>query len=92
MSSRLYYRGALVSSTALENMISNLADNDNDFESLTDSYRQYMTVALESLDNRLWWQPETGEIFCEGETTNRPDDFESWWNETTTNWVNSPAK
>ena len=48
------------------------------------SLRAYMNKALESYDDRLWWQPETSEIFWEDDgTRDEPDDsgFDSWWDE-----------
>lgn len=91
---RNYYTGSMVSVTALEDMISNMVESGTsqaDYERLTDSYRQHMISALESLDDRLWWQPETSEIFWEDNGSENPlpeIDFESWWNQTTTDWVN----
>lgn len=94
MASRIFYTGSMVSSTALENMISNLVESgtsEADYEKLVDSYRQHMISALEVLDSRLWWQPETGEIFFEDDDSGDPapdaDDFSDWWNSTTQSWI-----
>ena len=95
MASRQYYCGSIVSDTVLENMIANMqetADQD-EFDRLAGNYRQYMISALEALDDRLWWQPETSEVFWEDDGSDRqlpdPDGFESWWNETTQSWIES---
>ena len=92
MTSRLYYRGSMVSSTALENMIHDMMDSADDemFDHLCSDYRQYMTGELQALDSRLWWQPETSEIFWQDDESGNelpdPDDFAEWWQETTSNW------
>lgn len=91
---RNYYTGSMVSTAALEDMISSMVESGTsqaDYERLTDSYRQHMISALEFLDDRLWWQPETSEIFWEDDGSENPlpeIDFEGWWNQTTTDWVN----
>lgn len=94
MANRIYYAGSMVSSTALENMISNMIESETpeaEYERLVDSYRQHMIGALEALDSRLWWQPETGEIFFEDDGSGDPapdaDDFSDWWNSTTQSWI-----
>lgn len=92
MTSRLYYRGSMVSSTVLEDMIANQMETADDelFEKLTESYRAYMTEQLEQLDDRLWWQPETSEVFWQDDGSGKelpdPDEFEDWWEETTEGW------
>ena len=92
MASRTFYSGSMVSRTVLENMIANMQETADqaEFDRMSSSYHQYMTSALKSLDDRLWWQPETGEIFWEDDGSGKPllnaDDFESWWKETTENW------
>lgn len=92
MASRAFYTGSMVSSTVLEDMIANMQEtaDQEEFDRMASNYRQYMTNALESLDDRLWWQPETGEIFWEDDGSDKPlpytSDFEAWWKETTENW------
>jgi hypothetical protein len=92
MASRAFYTGSMVSSTVLEDMIANMQEtaDQEEFDRMASNYRQYMTNALESLDDRLWWQPETGEIFWEDDGSDKPlpdpDDFEAWWKETTENY------
>lgn len=92
MASRTFYRGSMVSSTVLDDMIANMQETADqaEFDRLTSSYRQHMINALESIDDRLWWQPETGEIFWEDDGSGRPlpevDDFEAWWQKTTESW------
>ena len=91
MASRTFYRSSIVGDTAINDMISNLVDEDHDFDSMLDSYRQHMINSMESLDDRLWWQSETSEIFWEDDGSESPlpeIDFEDWWNQTTTDWVN----
>lgn len=48
-----------------------------------DALRAYMIAAIEAYDDRLWWQPETSEIFWEddGSDAEEPDDtdFGTWW-------------
>lgn len=47
--------------------------------------RLYMIARLDELDDRLWWQPETSEIFYEDiePGKNLPDecDFPAWFDE-----------
>lgn len=94
MASKIFYTSSMVSSTALENMISNLVDSgapEAEYDRLVDSYRQHMISALEALDSRLWWQPETCEIFLDDDGSGDPapdaDDFSDWWNSTTQSWI-----
>ena len=92
MASRQYYVGSMVSDTAIDEMIANMqetADQD-EFDNMKSSYSKHMIEKLKELDDRLWWQPETGEIFWEddglGKDLPDPDCFEDWWKETTAEW------
>lgn len=93
MASRAYYTGSMVSSTVLENMIADMQeDSDQDeFDRLSDNYRQYMITALETLDDRFWWEPETSTVYYEDDGSGKPlpetEDFENWWSETTSAWI-----
>ena len=54
-------------------------------ESYMESLRAFISGRLDRLDDRLWWQPETGEIFWEDDGSGKqlPDeyDFSSWWDD-----------
>lgn len=54
-------------------------------ESYMESLRAFILGRLVRLDDRLWWQPETGEIFWEdngsGKQLPDEDDFGSWWDD-----------
>lgn len=92
MTSRNYYTGAMVSETVLQDMIANMLETADDelAEKMEGSYRKYMTEKLEALDDRLWWQPETGEVFWQDDGSGKelpdPDEFEEWWSETSAGW------
>ena len=92
MASKRYYIGSMVSDTAIGEMIANMQEtaDQEEFDRLSSSYRQYMISELNALDDRLWWQPETGEIFWEddgsGKDLPEADDFETWWKETSADW------
>lgn len=51
-----------------------------------DALRAYIIEQMEALDDRLWWQPETSEIFWEDDGSKRvllsESDFDDWWNDT----------
>lgn len=94
MASRLFYRGSVVGDAEISNMIENILDGSDDtmYNYLAASYSHYMDNALERLDNRLWWQPETSEVFWENDGSEKPlpdIDFEEWWNETSRTWFDS---
>ena len=90
MASRTFYRSSIVGDTTINDMISNLVDEDHDFDSLLDSYRQHMINSMEFLDDRLWWQSETSEIFWEDDGSEKPlpeIDFDDWWSKNTESWI-----
>ena len=90
MTSRLFYRGSKVGDTVIDDMIANLVDDDHDYETMRQNYVDFMIGEMEKLDDRLWWQPETSEIFYQDDETGKPlpEDFESWWDETNEKWAN----
>lgn len=92
MASKLFYRGSEVGDTALDNMLMDWMDGASEEEQVTirSNFYSKMHDAIQALDNRLWWQPETSEIFYE-DNSDRPlpfdedgDGFREWWDETTT--------
>ena len=91
MISRAFYTGSMVSDTVLENMIGDIMEtaDQNEFDRLTSEYRRFMIDKMESLDDRLWWEPETGTVYCQDDGSGKalPDNFESWWEETTSEWI-----
>lgn len=91
MISRTFYTGSMVSDTALEEMVNNIMEtsDQDEFDRLTSEYRQHMTCKMESLDDRLWWEPETGTIYWQDDGSGKklPENFESWWEETTNAWA-----
>lgn len=98
MASRLYYRGAKVGDTVIDELIANVTENENEYEPAARSYRNWMIDALTGLDERLWWQPETSEVFYLDENepsgsdkplpyADDPDGFDEWWKETTDAWI-----
>ena len=93
MASRKFYTGHMVSDLAVNDMISNMQETADqvEFDRLSDEYRQHMIAALEALDDRLWWEPETGSVNYEDDGSDKPlpDDFESWWTEMTSTWIAS---
>lgn len=100
MASKLYFRGASVGTASIDMMLNDMfydeTPTEEAFRNLSRSYHEYMHAALDTLDDRLWWQPETSEIFYEDDGSDRPlpfeeddGDFETWWNETTERWMNS---
>lgn len=92
MTSREYFKGHMVSALALENMIADIVDSDM-FEEACTNYRQHMIAALETLDDRLWWEPETSTVYWQDDGSEKPlpdpDEFQSWWTETTSAWIAS---
>ena len=93
MASRVYFRGTEVGEVmAIEAVLAyvNGSDyTDEQTEKAISAYRSKMHDALTALDDRLWWQPETGEVFWEDDGSGKPlpyaddpDGFIDWWNET----------
>ena len=91
MISRAFYTGSMVSDTVLENMIGDIMEtaDQNEFDRLTSEYPPFMIDKMESLDDRLWWEPETGTVYWQDDGSGKalPDNFESWWEETTSEWI-----
>jgi len=91
MTSKLFYRGHMVSEIAYNNMINDMMETADDalYERLESSFLKYMNEHLEQYDSRLWWQPETSEVFWDDYGTGEmPDEdgFEDWWKETVSDW------
>ena len=93
MASRVYYRGHEVGEVSVNEAVlayTNGSDfTDDQITESISSVREKIHEALESLDNRLWWQPETSEVFWEDDGSGRhlpfdndPESFIEWWNET----------
>lgn len=98
MASRLFYRGSCVG-TDVEIMVANQVDDEHSYDSLMESFRSFMTEELEKLDSRLWWQPETSEVFWEDDGSGNPlpekfdcyDCFEDWWENKCDAWFSTLA-
>lgn len=96
MANRLFYRGSEVGEVAINETILSFVNEcdytDEQINELTSNFRMEIRNALEELDSRLWWQPETSEIFCEDDESGKPipfnDDpngFAEWFSETVSN-------
>ena len=100
MASRVYYRGHEVGETSINETVlayTNGADfTDDEITNAISSVRTRLHESLESLDDRLWWQPETSEVFWEDDGSGRPlpfdedpESFLEWWSESITKALDS---
>ena len=88
MSSRLFTRGSCYGDAEIyQNTVGAwpFSPENGEDERYLDALYNHLNRALEAYDSRLWWQPETSEIFWEDDGSGRdePDDygFSSWWEE-----------
>ena len=88
MASKLFERGSYLGSDYLYECTIGTWDftpTEQQAEQYLSALRRFMVDSLEALDDRLWWQPETSEIYWEDDGSDRdePDDsgFDSWWDE-----------
>lgn len=89
MSSRLFTCGCQYGTDSLYAITVGTWDftpTERQAEVYMDALRAYIIEQMEALDDRLWWQPETSEIFLEDDGSERPllseSDFDDWWNDT----------
>jgi hypothetical protein len=88
MASKLFARGSMYGETELYECTVGQWDftptNVQVDRFISDMYA-YLIERLEKLDDRLWWQPETSEIFYEDDEPEKPlpdeSDSNSWWSE-----------
>ena len=94
MASRLFARGPMYGDIQLYectvggfDFSTTKAQNEQFISDLYD----YLYDRLDELDDRLWWQSETSEIFYEDVDQEKPlpdeSDFESWWSEQIDNFL-----
>lgn len=92
MASRLYYRGSEVGDIIINESVLGWTNDSNctdqEIEEMFSNLRTALTANLEELDDRLWWQPETSEIFYEDIDPEKPLPFKNdtagflaWWYE-----------
>ena len=96
MTSRLFERGSYLSSDYLYECTVGTWDftpTKEQEEKYLSDLRRFLIDALESCDDRLWWQPETSEIFWEDDGRDEPDnsDFASWWEEKISEFIGAYA-
>lgn len=84
MALREFYRGYKVGSDYINNTLGDMDEN-----TVSDFFER-VHITLQELDDRLFWQPETSEIFYEDVETEKPlpfgfNEFEflEWWEEKT---------
>jgi len=89
MASRLFTRGSQYGNTELYEITVGQWDftpTEEQTDKFMSDMRRYLIDRLDDLDDRLWWQPETSEIFYEDDTPEKPlpdeSDFDSWWSDT----------
>lgn len=93
MASKLFIRGYKFGDSALyESTVGtwDFTPTDDQVTAFTSALHQFLIARLENLDDRLWWQPETSEIFYEDVEQEKPlpdeFEFESWWSEQITDF------
>ena len=99
MTNRVYCTAAMLGTAAIDEMINSTFETtptQEEFESRSASYRAHMIAALEDLDDRFWWEPETSTLYWQDDGSDAPlpdpYTFEDWWQETTSAWIASPVQ
>lgn len=83
MASRVIYKGAQVSTEAIEDAVYSWIGmgTELDADEMIDALKGKLNDALTALDDRLWWQPESDEICIDEDGSDRPTpEFDvTWW-------------
>lgn len=84
MALKLFYRGYKVGSDYINNSLGDMDEN------AVSSFYERTHTALQELDDRLFWQPETSEVFYEDVEQEKElpfdqdgEEFIEWFEETT---------
>ena len=83
MTYTVLFRGSCVSEIEFPDFDPMCECTEEEIEKMREIYTDYICAALSEIDDSIYWQPETSEIFgsIDIDDSKLPSDWGKWWNE-----------